>query len=108
MTGALEMTQSELVIIRKELAEHEELPRSRKMRQSGKRVKLQSKFVFSTQHVFNIAEGAEKLTAAKKCRRQRQGRAVSTEVKNDEVDILEIGSSEYPRLVRARSLSLGT
>lgn len=94
MTRALETTQSELVTIREELAEHRELLQSRKIRKSGKRVKLQSKFVFSTQEVFKIAEEAEKLTAAKKGRRQRQERAISIEVQNDEVDILEIESSE--------------
>jgi hypothetical protein len=60
---------------------------------SSKRVRLQSKFVFSTQEVFKIAEEAEKLTAAKKGRRQRQGRAISIEVEHDGVDILEIESS---------------
>jgi hypothetical protein len=43
--------------------------------------------------VFKIAEEAEKLTAAKKGRRQRQGRAISIEVEHDGVDILEIESS---------------
>ena len=50
--------------------------------------------MFSTQEVFKIAEEAEKLTAAKKGRRPRQQRAISVEVESDEVDILEIGSSE--------------
>jgi hypothetical protein len=94
MTRALETTQSELVIIRRELAEHRELLQSRKIKRAGKRVKLQSKFVFSTQEVFKIAEEAEKLTVAKKGRRPRQQRAISVEVESDEVDILEIGSSE--------------
>jgi hypothetical protein len=93
MTHALETTQGELVTIRKELAEHGELLRSRKVRESGKRVKLQSEFVFSTQEVFKIAEEAEKLTAAMKGRRQRQGQVTSIEVEHDGVDILELESS---------------
>lgn len=47
-----------------------------------------------TQEVFKIAKEAEKLTAAKKGRRQRQQRAISIEVESDEVDMLEIGFSE--------------
>jgi hypothetical protein len=46
------------------------------------------------QEVFKTAEEAEKLTAAKKGRRQRHERAISTEAENDEVDIIEIGCSE--------------
>jgi hypothetical protein len=71
MTRALETTQSELDIIRKELAEHRAPLQARKVWEFGKGVKLQSKFVFSTKEVFEIAEEAEKLTAAKRGRRQR-------------------------------------
>ena len=44
--------------------------------------------------MLKIAEEAEKLTAAKKGRQQRHKRVISVEVESDELDILEIGSSE--------------
>jgi hypothetical protein len=94
MTRALETTQSELVTIQKELAEHRELPQTCETRKSGKRVQLQIKFVLGAQEVFKIAEEAEKMTATKKGRRQRQEEAISIGVENDEVDMLEMGSSE--------------
>jgi hypothetical protein len=49
----------------------------------------------NTQEVFKIAEEAEKLTAAMKGRRQRQGQATTIEVEHDGVDILQIESSAF-------------
>jgi hypothetical protein len=51
MTRALETTQSELVTIRKELAEQRVLLQTRKTRKTGKRVKLKGRFVFSSREV---------------------------------------------------------
>lgn len=94
MTRALETTQSELVTIRKELSEQRELLQSRKIRKSGKRVKLKSKFVFSTQEVLKIAKEAEEATAAKKGRPRPQKRAISVEIEDDEESVLENGSED--------------
>jgi hypothetical protein len=77
MTRAFEATQSELVAVRKELANTQELLRTRKARKTGKRVALQGRFVFSTQEVLEIARQAEESTAKKKDRKRRQQRSPS-------------------------------
>jgi hypothetical protein len=66
MTRALETTQSELVTIRKELAEQRVLLQTRKGRKTGKRVKLKGRFVFSSREVLQIAKEAEEEAVAKK------------------------------------------
>jgi hypothetical protein len=68
MTRAFESTQSELVTLRKRLADAEELLQARKRRKTGKRVSLQGKFVFSTVEVLEIARQAEAVSAKKKSR----------------------------------------
>jgi hypothetical protein len=94
MTRALETTQSELVTIRKELAEQRELLQTRKKRKTGKRVKLKGRFVFSTAEVLGIAKEAEEATAAKKGRKRRRKRSISAEIEEDIENILEIVSSD--------------
>ena len=61
MTRALETTQSELVTIRKELAQQRELLQTRK---TGKRVKLNGQFAFSTAEVLGIPREAAEATEA--------------------------------------------
>jgi len=73
MTRALETTQSELVTIRKELAEQRELLQTRKKRKKGKRVTTQGKFVFTTAEVLQLVKEAEEGTRAKKsCKQPRK------------------------------------
>jgi hypothetical protein len=72
MTRALETTQSELVTVRNELAEHQKLLRSRKYHRKGKRVKLKGRFVYSTQEVLAIAQESEAEVSNSKGRRQPQ------------------------------------
>jgi hypothetical protein len=81
MTRALETTQSELVTVRNELAEHQKLLRSRKYHRKGKRVKL--KGVYSTQEVLAIAQESEAEVSNNKGRRQPQKRSVSLEIDSD-------------------------
>ena len=64
MTRALETTQSELVTLRKRVAEQDEVLRTRKSSKKGKRVALKGKFEFSTQEVLGIVKAAEEETAA--------------------------------------------
>jgi len=94
MTRALETTQSELITIRKELAEQRELLQTRKARKSGKRVKLKGRFVFSTQEVLQIAREAEEETLAKKGRKRQRKRSISVEIEEDIEDIVENVSSD--------------
>jgi hypothetical protein len=94
MTRALEATQSELITIRKELAEQRELLQTRKTRKTGKRVKLKGRFVFSTAEVLEIAKEAEEATAAKKGRKRLRKRSISVEVEDAVGSVLDNVSSE--------------
>ena len=89
MTRALETTQSELITIRKELAEQTELLQTRKKRKKGKRVALKGKFVFTTQEVLDIVKEAEAETATKKGRKRPHRRSISVEIEDNEEDELE-------------------
>jgi peptidoglycan hydrolase CwlO-like protein len=94
MTQALETTQSELVTLRKELAEQRELLQTRKTRKKGKRVALKGRFVFSTTEVLQIAKEAEEETAAKKGRKRPRKRSISVEIMEDWENVPENVSSE--------------
>jgi hypothetical protein len=94
MTRALETTQSELVTIRKELAEQRELLQTRKKHKKGKRVALKGRFVFSTQEVLDIVKEAEEDTAAKRSRKRPRKRSISVEIEEDEENELENVSSD--------------
>lgn len=95
MTRAFEATQTELITLRKELADTKELLRTRKARKTGKRVALKGRFVFSTQEVLEIARQAEEETAKKKGRKRRRQRSPSPEIEGEEEEILERDSSNY-------------
>jgi hypothetical protein len=95
MTRALETTQSELVTVRNELAEHQKLLRSREYHRKGKRVKLKGRFVYSTQEVLAIAQEAEAEVSNSKGRRQPQKRSVSLEIDSDEDDVIANVLSGY-------------
>ena len=83
MTQALETKQSELVTLRKELAEHRELLQTRTTRNKGKRVALKGRFVFSTEEVFRIAKEAAEETTAKKGRKRPRKHSISVEIAED-------------------------
>jgi hypothetical protein len=91
MTRAFESTQSELVTLRKRLADAEELLQARKRRKIGKRVSLQGKFVFSTVEVLEIARQAEAVSAKKKSRQGNISQANSLSA--PEVETIDIVSS---------------
>lgn len=93
MTHALEVAQSELITLRKELAEQRKLLQARKVRKKGKRVALKGKFVFSTQEVLDIARTAEQGTAAKNSRKRRHAPLLDTELGEIEERVLENVSS---------------
>ena len=83
MTRALETTQSELVTVRNELAEHRKLLQNRKYHRKGKRVKLKGRFVYSTQEVLAIAQEAEAEVVNNKGRRRSRKRSFSLELGSD-------------------------
>jgi hypothetical protein len=91
MTLALETTQSENALLRKQLADTQALLRRRKERKKGKRVALKGRFVFSTQEVLDIAKAAEAETANKK-RKNKAGKKAEPSPNNESDDeVIEIG-----------------
>lgn len=94
MTRAFEATQTELVTLRKELANTKKLLRTRKARKTGKRVALKGRFVFSTQEVLEIARQAEEETARKKGRKRRRQASLSPEIEEEVEEDLENNSSD--------------
>ena len=54
MTQAYEMTHSELIAARQQIARQQELLSARKQRRKGKRIALQGRFIFSTNKVLKI------------------------------------------------------
>ena len=94
MSRAFEATQSELITLRKRIAEQDKLLRTRKARKKGKRVALKGRFVFTTEEVLQIAREAEEETAAKKGRRRPPKRSVSVEIEENEENVLEDVSSD--------------
>lgn len=95
MTRALETTQSELVTVRNELAEHQKILQRRRYHRKGKRVKLNGRFVYSTQEVLKIAQEAEAEVSNNKGRRQPQKRSISLEIGSDEEDVIANVFSDY-------------
>jgi hypothetical protein len=104
----LEMTQSENVVLRRELAEASELLLSRKNCRKGKRVALQGKSMFSTQEVLDIARQAEEKAATKRRRQRPRTIAINEEISGDEDEVLEImcGDSESDCIIVANSRAI--
>lgn len=95
MTRALEATQSELVTVRNELAEHQKLVKNRKSQRKGKRVKLKGRFVYTTQEVLQIAQEAEAEVSSRKGRRRRRKRPISLEIEDNVDGVVESSLSDY-------------
>ena len=94
MTLALETTQSENVLLRKQLADTQALLQKRKERKKGKRVALKGRFVFSTEEVLEIARVAEAETASKKGKNKTRQQAEPLSDKENDEEIMEIESSD--------------
>jgi len=89
MTRAFELTNSENMILRKQVKEQQELLHARKARKKGKRVELKGRFVFSTQEVLEIAKVAEAETAKKKTRGRPRKRKAEEIIEDEEDEVLE-------------------
>ena len=94
-TRALETMQSENVILRRQVSEQQELLRTRKSRQKGKRVALEGRFVFSTEEILNIARKAEAETARRQAKKLRRERAIDPETLGEQEDVFESAESEF-------------
>ena len=94
MTLALETTQSENVLLRKQLADTQALLQKRKERKKGKRVALKGRFVFSTQEVLDIAKAAEAETANKKGKNKASKQAEPLLDEGSDDEVIEINDEE--------------
>ena len=94
MTLALETSQSECILLRKQLADTQALLRRRKERKKGKRVALKGLFVFSTEEVLEIARVAEADTTSKKGKNKTKQQAEPLLDKENDDEIVEIESSD--------------
>jgi hypothetical protein len=77
---------SKITTLRKENIKQRELLQTRKKRNTGKRVALKGKFVFSTQEVLEIAREAEKATKEKTTRKRQSKRLIAKEAEDQELE----------------------
>ena len=94
MTLALETTQSENVLLRKQLANTQALLRKRKERKKGNRIALRGRFVFSIQEVLDIAKAAEAETAKKKGKNKANKKAEPPLDEDSDDEMIEIGEED--------------
>ncbi|KAI0990833.1 hypothetical protein K3495_g17354, partial [Podosphaera aphanis] len=61
----VESQNAEISILQKEVSAYKELLENRKKRTTGKRIRLQDEFVFSTEEVLNVVRDAEEKLGVK-------------------------------------------
>jgi hypothetical protein len=93
LTQAAELLCSKNATLRTELAKQRDILQTRKNRNTGKRVALKGKFVFSTQEVLEVAREAEKATASKTSRKRPRKQPAPVEIGEQENEVLENVSS---------------
>ena len=94
MTRAFETTQSELITIRKELADTQKLLRTRQARKTGKRVALKGCYMCNTQEILEVAREAEAETTRRKSRKRQRERSINAERKGSIDEHVENEPSE--------------
>jgi uncharacterized glyoxalase superfamily protein PhnB len=83
VTRLTETLSTEVTVLRSQLGERDELLQARKTHKTGKRVRLEGKFVYSTEEVLNVAREAEAARAAKRPRGRPRKRPIE-EVDHEE------------------------
>ncbi|RAL59416.1 hypothetical protein DID88_006790 [Monilinia fructigena] len=89
MTRLVESQNAEIALLRKQLADAQEVIETRKKRTKGKRVKLQGQFVFSSEEVLKMVREAEEKPKEKKPRgrpRKRPIEELEEETEEEEPD----------------------
>ena len=84
-----EIQNTELIILRKQLQEKEELLQAQKAHIRGKRVRLEGKFVYSTQDILDIAREVETKPVAKRPRGRLYKRPIEEAEEEEEAEVLE-------------------
>jgi hypothetical protein len=93
VTRLVEIQNTELTILRKEVKEYKELLEIRNKRTKGKRIKLQSEFVFSTKEVLKIVLEAELKSAGKRPRERPRKQSIEEVEEEEEEEEEEINCS---------------
>ncbi|OBT84787.1 hypothetical protein VE02_06922 [Pseudogymnoascus sp. 03VT05] len=112
MTRLVESQNAELSILRKEVKEYKEILETRKKRTTGKRIKLQGEFVFSTEEVLKIVREAELKSTEKRPRgrpRKRLIEEVEEEIEEEECNrkhaVLQLSTTVLRYLVDVKDAS---
>lgn len=93
VTCMAETQNTELLILRKQLQEKEELLQARKAHKRGKRVRLEGTFVYSTQDVLDVAREVETKLVAKRPRGRPRKRPVEEVEEEEDAEVLGNSSS---------------
>ena len=94
MTKAFEATQSELITVRKQLIESQNLLQSRQVRKRGKRVALKDRFVYTTEEILQIAKQANEQAAIKNSHKRRPKPSATLEFEDVEAIVSENEGSD--------------
>ncbi|EDO00854.1 hypothetical protein SS1G_03328 [Sclerotinia sclerotiorum 1980 UF-70] len=94
MTRLVESQNAEIALLRKQLADAQEVIETRKKRTKGKRVKLQGQFVFSTKEILKIVHEAEEKPKEKKPRGRPRKRPIEESEEEIEEEELENSSND--------------
>ncbi|APA06561.1 hypothetical protein sscle_02g013310 [Sclerotinia sclerotiorum 1980 UF-70] len=94
MTRLVESQNAEIALLRKQLADAQEVIETRKKRTKGKRVKLQGQFVFSSEEVLKMVREAEEKPKEKKPRGRPRKRPIEELEEETEEEEPESSSSD--------------
>ncbi|APA13275.1 hypothetical protein SS1G_13832 [Sclerotinia sclerotiorum 1980 UF-70] len=94
MTRLVESQNAEIALLRKQLADAQEVIETRKKRTKGKRVKLQGQFVFSIKEILKIVHEAEEKPKEKKLRGRPRKRPIEESEEEIEEEELENSSND--------------
>ncbi|APA05500.1 hypothetical protein SS1G_09941 [Sclerotinia sclerotiorum 1980 UF-70] len=94
MTRLVESQNAEIALLRKQLADAQEVIETRKKRTKGKRVKLQGQFVFSSEEVLKMVREAEEKPKEKKPQGRPRKRPIEELEEETEEEEPESSSSD--------------
>jgi hypothetical protein len=94
VTRLVESQNAELTLLRKELQECKDMLQTRKKQTTGKRIKLQGEFVFSTEEVLKIVREAEEKQQIKRPRGRPRKRPIEELDEEEEEEEVEDSPSE--------------
>ena len=100
------MAHNKMTTMHKKLKQQKKLFNACKKRSKNKKITLQSKFVFTTKEMLQIAKEAKSINATKSVQKQPQKRPIQTILENDKNDMPNSESSSSDSdciIVAARS-----